>query len=143
MRLPESFPENKRISSMVQNNDIAATCLALAGCDDNCTPSDSKNLLPLISDRISSVREYAICRYPNSTYTADLTYWDPPANGIMLRTEEWKITVYEDDEQGELYHMTTDPKEQNNLWNSPDYVQIQQDLLDLINENGGILKGHI
>ena len=145
MRLPESFPVNKRISSMVQNNDIAATCLAVAGCADK-SPSDSRNLLPVIHNKVPSVREYAICRYPNTTYTYDAStktigYWDPPENGIMLRTEEWKVTVYENDEQGELYHLTTDPKELNNLWNSLKHAQIQKRLLNLIDENGGILKG--
>ncbi len=145
MRLPESFPANKRISSMVQLNDIAPTCLALAGCDDKYTPSDSRDLLPVIHDKVSSVRDYAICRYPNSTYTFDPSvghsYWNPPENGIMLRTEEWKVTVYDNDEQGELYHLPTDPKEVNNLWNSPEHAKIQKRLLGLIDENGGILKG--
>ena len=131
---------------MVQLNDIAATCLTLAGCDDKSISDDSKNLLPLISGNVPSVREYAICRYPNTMPVpehkdSETYYWDPPVNGIMLRTEEWKISVYEDDWFGELYHLTTDPKEQNNLWGLPEHAQIQKRLHKLIEENGGILKG--
>ena len=141
MRFPKSIPANKRISSMVQINDIAATCLDFAGCDGSSLPATSKSLKPLISGEVPSVRDYAISR----TYTlADLAAGQPWVEGyfgqiysMMLRTEEWKVAVYEDDELGELYNMKADPDEQNNLWDLPEYAQIQKHLLGLVTENGG------
>ncbi|RKZ71146.1 MAG: hypothetical protein DRQ57_19060 [Gammaproteobacteria bacterium] len=141
MRLPKSSPANKRISSMVQINDIAATCLDFAGCNISDFPSSSKNLKPLISGEVPSVRDYAISRFYTVPELSGGQAWVEGYFGqlfsMMLRTEEWKVAVYEDDEMGELYNMKTDPDEQNNLWDLPEHAKIQKHLLELVTENGG------
>jgi hypothetical protein len=37
----------------------------------------------------------------------------------MRRCRDWKLVVYLDDEDGELYDLRTDPGESHNLWHEP------------------------
>ena len=37
----------------------------------------------------------------------------------MRRCRDWKLVVYLDDEDGELYDLRKDPGETDNLWNNP------------------------
>ena len=38
---------------------------------------------------------------------------------VMRRCRDWKIVVYLDDEEGEIYDLRSDPGESNNLWHDP------------------------
>jgi arylsulfatase len=38
---------------------------------------------------------------------------------VMRRTRDWKVVVYLDDEDGELYDLRKDPGENHNLWHNP------------------------
>jgi len=61
------------------------------------------------------------------------------APAIMWRTPEWKLILYLpgefrnldsrlDEFQGELYHITDDPQEVNNLYNDDNYMQIREQM---------------
>ena len=46
--------------------------------------------------------------------------------GSMLRTREWKICLYAED-QGELYNLSEDPYEMNNRFDDPDCSSVVRD----------------
>jgi hypothetical protein len=39
---------------------------------------------------------------------------------VQRRCCDWKLVVYLDDEEGELYDLRSDPGESNNLWRQPE-----------------------
>ena len=41
----------------------------------------------------------------------------------------YKIAVYHNSEVSELYDLETDPNEYDNLWNKPEYKELQADLV--------------
>lgn len=45
----------------------------------------------------------------------------------MIRRGDWKLSVYAED-LGELYHVTEDPEERENLFENPEYADIRNDL---------------
>ena len=49
-------------------------------------------------------------------------------HATMVRTAEWKL-VYHTDDVSELYRLTTDPGERENLFGRPEHCEIERDLL--------------
>ena len=52
----------------------------------------------------------------------------------MLRNDEWKLIVWhggpatDSPRDGELYHLSDDPRELHNLYHHPDYVSVRRRL---------------
>lgn len=80
--------------------------LADSGCPE--TPNDS-----------------VYCEY----YNAMLFHTDPAAYLTMLRTKDAKIVVDHTFDSGELYDLSVDPLETNNLWNEPKANELKVDML--------------
>lgn len=60
---------------------------------------------------------------------------DLPPRLRTVVTEDWKMTVYLDQDWGELFDRKNDPHELKNLWDVPDAAKTRQDLLwDLTQE---------
>ena len=54
--------------------------------------------------------------------------FERPARVRGIRTTNWRFTLYQGEAWGELYDLTADPRETNNLWDSPDHVGIKAEL---------------
>lgn len=139
VRLPGQTT-GKRVASIVQLHDLAATMLGLAGVDPQTIAADMPDSRPLpglhdADGREERARDYAVCLYRNSGISDQKRHFDPPIHGSMLRTNRFKLTVYHDGadspEQpaGELYDMANDPSEQINLWFDPGMLQVKQQLV--------------
>lgn len=50
----------------------------------------------------------------------------------MVRSEDYKLVHYVDDEYGELYDLKNDPRECSNLWNDPAYDSVKQSLISAL-----------
>lgn len=102
------------IGEMALNIDVPATMLDLAGVE---RPGSwqGRSLLPLVSGHETSFhRDTVLIEH----------LWEfekiPPSEGV--RTGEWKYFRYINDKSSEeLYHLTTDPMETNNLAGDPEY----------------------
>ena len=139
MRLPGKIPAGTRVKEPVQQLDIAATVLSLAGFSKeqlNKIMPHSMDLLSLIRQgkTYENYRDHAVCVYRNSGYGPGHKYFDPPIHATMFRDERFKLNVYHrmaDGEslEGELYDMENDPDETNNLWNNPEYAEVKMQLL--------------
>jgi uncharacterized sulfatase len=149
MRLPGKIPPGTRVKDPVQQLDIAATSLALAGFNKDELQQampESMDLLALIKQgkAYGNYRDYAVCTYRNTGYGPGHKYFDPPINCTMFLDERFKLNVYhspseEGKVQGELYDMDNDPQEVNNLWANAEYSEIKtrllQRLMDWMVEN--------
>jgi len=137
LRWPKKLPRGRRVGSLVQNLDLAATVLAAAGMDTETIASvmpDSHSVLPLAVGEVQSGREDAICCYRNTGLSAEPTpgvYFDPPIHATMIRHGQYKMNVWHTDGranqciQGELYDMEHDPLELHNLWADPDWREVR------------------
>ena len=143
IRLPRKIPAGRRVKEPVQQFDIAATVLSLAGYSKdklNEIMPESMDLLALIQQgkKYENYRDYAVCAYRNSGYGPGHKYFDPPIYATMFRDERFKLNVYHNS-SGELYDMENDPHEINNLWNNAEYGKVKagllQRLLDWMVEN--------
>ena len=54
----------------------------------------------------------------------------------MVRNKAWKLVHYlrTDTDQGELYSLTDDPGEHNNLWENKEFLNKKRELIDRILE---------
>jgi arylsulfatase A-like enzyme len=52
----------------------------------------------------------------------------------MIRTTDWKLVNYLDQDWGELYDLRADPEETKNLWSLPEYADTIAELLALPDE---------
>lgn len=89
--------ETGRSQSIVELMDIFPTLAELAGLEIPKTVQ-GRSLVPVLKDPNQSVREGALSF----------------SNGVSFRSKDWHLMHYKDDTY-ELYDMTTDPLEFNNL----------------------------
>ncbi|MEM6844964.1 MAG: family 78 glycoside hydrolase catalytic domain [Bacteroidota bacterium] len=113
-------PRNSKhqdISELAQNVDVPATIVDLAGVD---VPESyqGKSLQPIVSGESTSLsRDTALIEH----------LWEfeniPPSEGV--RTAGWKYFRYINDKSSEeLYYLTDDPQEINNLADDPSYQDV-------------------
>jgi arylsulfatase A-like enzyme len=119
LRVPLVFWSKTRVPAgrirdeLVQLIDVAPTILEAAGLP---IPADfeARALWGTIEDRPD--------HRPRDTVYAEVAR-DHVQTGaefiIMRRCREWKLVVYLDGDEGELYDLGSDPGESNNLWSEP------------------------
>ena len=124
IQYPEKIQKGKIVSGMTQNLDFASTFLDYAGVQ---IPSDfqGKSLRPLLENTIKDDN------FRDALY---YHYYDYPAFHMVkrhygVRTSRYKlIHFYDDIDVWEMYDLKTDPEEQHNIYNSPEYASIQKEL---------------
>ena len=47
-----------------------------------------------------------------------------------LKTKDWRLTLYKNQNWGELYDLRNDPKQVQNLWESDVHVNVKSDLTE-------------
>ena len=136
MQCPDLFEGGKPIENVIGNIDIAPTILHAAGLQ---TPDymDGETMLSLANDRDQKWRDYFLYIY----------YWEKnfpqSPTQFALRGNRFKyITYYGLWDTDELYDLTTDPGEVNNLIHDPDYKSIAKEMEDklysMLDEKGGM-----
>lgn len=129
LRVPLLIWSKNRISGgrvrddLVQLIDIAPTILEAAKLP---VPSDfeARSLWGALDDRT----DYA----PRDTVYSEVAR-DHVQTGaefiVMRRCRDWKLVVYLDDEDGELYDLQKDPGENHNIWNNPANRQMRDQMI--------------
>ena len=104
--------ENGRDDRLVELIDLGPTLLDLAGVRP-MTGTSGRSFTPLFKDS-ETVHRDAVFSESSGCY--------------MVRTTDWKLVWWESDGEGELYDLTQDPDELNNLFGAPDHVDMQAGL---------------
>lgn len=122
MRYPKEIKPGTIVEQMVQNIDYAPTFLDYAGIS---IPKDiqGESFRNILNGKAKDFR--------NSIY---YTYYEHPSeHSVMrhygIRTKRYKlIHFYYDLDNWELYDLKNDPNEMHNLYNNPDYAEVQRDM---------------
>ena len=80
-----------------------------------------RSLLPILSGGASPDhhRDFVRCEYYDALDQPDGTF------GTMYFDGRYKLSVYHGHNLGELYDLTEDPHEFDNLWDEPDYQSLK------------------
>lgn len=125
-RWPGQIAPATEIDELVQWVDLPATFLDAAGCAQG-KGGQGKSLLPLMDGEHNGWRNWALCEYRNSGFSVD-----PPIMTTMLRFEDWKLIVWHGapatlgQRDGELYNISEDPSELNNLFHDPAHADVRR-----------------
>ena len=121
------------VTEPVEMIDFIPTLIDLCGLELP-TGIRGRSLVPLISGDLSTARRACFSEhdYSQDVY-AELR--DGGSRRVMVRTKEWKLVFFMDerarDEDGALYHLTSDAEEQHNLFADSDHQQIVERLTQL------------
>jgi len=118
-RLPGSAGAGTRTDAMVSLVDLAPTFLDVAGVEvPRCMTGKSQK--PVLECREDAARDHVIVENHHQPTTLHLkTYVDA----------RYKLTVYYNQEYGEIFDLQTDPGEVNNLWDDPASQELKQELM--------------
>jgi arylsulfatase A-like enzyme len=123
MRLPEGYSARGDINEMVQNIDLAPTFLEMAGV----TPPNEMHGISMVP----LLRGTKPAKWRDALY---YHYYEYPAEHAVrkhygIRTDRYKlIHFYDDIDQWELYDLSADPHEMNNLIDDPGYEAVEAKL---------------
>ncbi|MFV0295507.1 MAG: sulfatase-like hydrolase/transferase [Hyphomicrobiaceae bacterium] len=127
LRWPDRIAPGTEIPEIVQWIDLSATFLDVAGLPPMASQQGA-SLLPLATEgRDPGWRDWAICEYRDSCIPEQT-----PMMTTMLRKGDWKLIVWHGDisadrsPEGELYNLSSDPNELNNLFHEPDYLPVRR-----------------
>jgi hypothetical protein len=125
---PGRFRKGLVSKALVELTDIAPTLLDIAGGQ---IPShmQGRSLLPILEGRKNpdTHRQFVRSEFYDTLESKEL----PPAFATMIRTRDFKLVVYHGHVLGELFNLSKDPNEFDNLWNQKDYEEKQFELLKL------------
>jgi arylsulfatase A-like enzyme len=118
---PGRFACGIRSDALVELTDIAPTLALLGG--EALPWTHGRSLLPILEGRGSADahRDHVRCEY----YDVLANWWgtgrdpEPPSYATMYRDERHKLAVYHGNDYGELYDLSRDPGEHENLWEDP------------------------
>jgi choline-sulfatase/uncharacterized sulfatase len=106
------------VTELVESVDVLPTLCTLAGLTPPDT-IDGKDISAMLRGDVAAVREFVCAEFPLSR---------------TIRTKEWKLChrprgIYKEDEDiGELYHVSEDPWEMTNLYDDPRHREIREEL---------------
>ncbi|MGB9906010.1 MAG: sulfatase/phosphatase domain-containing protein [Candidatus Saccharicenans sp.] len=128
MRYPDGIERKVDQEHLILNGDLAPTILEMAGLrvPDDMQGKSFKDILQ--GKKVADWRESFYYHY----------YEYPAVHSVKrhygVRTSRYKlIHFYYDIDCWELYDLQTDPQEVNNLYNHPDYLQVQENLIKELN----------
>jgi len=119
MRYPKEIKPGTKVNKLIQNLDFAPTLLDYAGAT---IPDDIQG---------ESFREIVSGKSDDWRDAIYYTYYEYPGGHSVkrhygIRTDQYKlIHFYYDMDYWEMYDLNKDPNEMNNVYNHPDYSNIQ------------------
>ncbi len=124
MQYPGHIKAGSTIDALTQNLDFAETFLDYANAP---IPEDfqGKSLRPLLENKVNGVD------FRNALY---YHYYDFPAFHMVkkhygVKTARYAMMhFYDDIDQWELYDVENDPEEHHNIYNDPNYADVQKRL---------------
>jgi arylsulfatase len=122
IKYPDQYTP-KRNYGMVQLNDLFATMLHSAGIDDTISPESKA--LQHGTDRPCAITEY------RGSGQLDLGAFPHPLMTTMVRTARYKLNIYHDSRELQLFDMIADPDELSDLSKNPEMQEVIIELMQL------------
>lgn len=119
VRWPGKVPAGRVSDALQSLVDLAPTFLHAVGAE---IPGSMQgvNQLPVWQGENEKVREHVVCENRHNPVMPHLrTYVN----------ERYKLTVYREEDYGELFDLQEDPGEVNNLWDAPSAIELKQRLM--------------
>ncbi len=123
IRWPKRYKAGQKIDALVEMVDVAPTILEAAGIPPE-PGMQGRSLTSLLEGRASAHRDSVYMENYNPG-----TRNNGPTYATAIRTETHKLAVYHTLDDGELYDLTRDPGEHNNLWRDPNSRDVREQLL--------------
>ena len=154
-KLPGNYQlKNHKFDQLIENIDIFPTILELAQIDTKYTHF-GKSLIPIVNKEREDHRKFVFCEggyNPREPQCFEMVFKNPDALGIgiyydktnipeedrttvarsvMIRNKEWKLII-RDKGREELYNLTNDPDELENLIDKDEYSNVKSELKEQI-----------
>lgn len=125
---PGHFQQNLRSEALVELLDMSSTLLEATGVNSP-DQIQGQSLMPILRGEAppNELRPFVRSEYFDAL--------DPHFTGgsgtfgTMFRTRQHKLCMYHDKQIGELYDLTSDPWEFENLWDSDEHQNIKNQLI--------------
>ena len=124
---PDRFAGGRRIDGLCQMMDLGPTILQLAGLP---VPDsmEAQSLLPALAGEAWAEREFVFSEHGSDGILQETEFM------TMIRSRDWKLVHFLDEDGGQLFDLVNDPGEANNLWNDPAAAERKRELLDALRE---------
>lgn len=123
VRWPGVVEAGRTTEAFVELQDLMPTACDLVGAE--IPETDGRNLVPLFEENTDEWRDAVFAEYhgePETLYTQR-----------MIRTDRYKF-VYNGPDVNELYDLSADPHELNNLATHPAYEEVRRDLAERLGD---------
>lgn len=119
---PGRFDGGRTVDSLVQQMDIGPTLLELAGAR---APVDleAQSMLPALEGGEFAGRDVVYAEQVRDGILTDTDFM------TMVRTRDWKLVHFLNDQCGQLFNLRDDPLEVRDLWNAPSAAGKKRELL--------------
>ena len=122
---PNRIDGGRKIDGLVQLMDLGPTILGLAGVPIP-EEMEARSLLPALHAEEWEGRGHVFAEHGRDAILQEIEFMS------MARDQRWKLVHFVDDPSGQLFDLVEDPKEMNNLWDSPAHEEKKQELLEAI-----------
>ena len=124
---PGRFQAGVTIDDLCQQMDLGPAILELAGAEVPET-MEAKSILPLLRGEGWSSRDYVFAEHSRDGILQGTEFMS------MVRSLDWKLVHFLDQPDGQLFDLTADPDEINNLWHQAEFADKKQELLAVLRE---------
>ena len=124
---PNRFEAGRKIDALCQQMDLGPTILELAGIPIPPT-LEATTMLPALEGAGWNGRTFVFAEQAKDGILTGCEFM------TMVRNKAWKLVHFLDEPYGQLFDLSRDPQEINNLWTDPVAESIKQELLAVLRE---------
>ena len=124
---PKRFAGGRSIEGLCQQMDIGPTILQLAGVEPP-EMMEAVSMLPALEGEEWQGRDFVFAEQAKDGILQTTEFM------TMVRNKDWKLVHFLDESFGQLFDLTKDPDEVDNLWDSADHREIKRQLLAVLRE---------
>ena len=124
---PDRFGSGRTVEGLCQQMDLGPALLELAGAQ---VPEslEATSLLPALHGEAWPGRDYVFAEQAKDGILTDVEFM------TMVRSRDWKLVHFLDESYGQLFDLSVDPTEVNDLWSDPAAAKRKQELLAVLRE---------
>lgn len=113
-------PKGELFDAQCYLRDLFATLCDLTGIESPGASIDSRSLVPVLNGKSRAVHPFIVGYFRNMQR--------------MIRTNQWKYIEYPEAKQIQLFQLSSDPYEKNNLANDEEQRQVREQLQELMQQ---------